>query len=104
MVDSINPLSMLMAVVAGALLGLLYFGGLWWTLSRMSRSSRPLLLYFSSLVLRLAVVLPVFYGVIQRYDWLHLLACMAGFLCSRFLLVACSGRSSATDGVQRESI
>ena len=41
------------AAVAGILLGIVYFGGLWLTIQRMGQTDRPVLLLMSSFVIRL---------------------------------------------------
>jgi F1F0 ATPase subunit 2 len=67
---------------AGFGVGLLYFGGLWLTLTRMRRSSRPRLLLGASIVLRLAAVMAAFYGLL-RVGWPVLAGGMFGFLAAR---------------------
>jgi F1F0 ATPase subunit 2 len=51
------------AALAGILLGIIYFGGLWLTIQRMSQTDRPILLLMSSFVIRLGLVLAGFYLV-----------------------------------------
>ena len=42
--------------VVGVLLGLTFFGGLWWTAQRLMSSHSPALLIFTSLLLRMGVL------------------------------------------------
>lgn len=42
--------------LAGAALGVVFFGGLWWTTQRLATSSRPGLLVLVSLLVRVAVL------------------------------------------------
>lgn len=55
--------SLVLAGLAGALLGAFFFGGLWWTTRRAAASEQPALWFVSSLVLRLLVVLGGLYAV-----------------------------------------
>ena len=70
---------------AGAVLGVLFFAGLWWTLRRGLVSRRPALWFLISLVLRLSLTLTGFYWVAGD-DWRRLLACLLGFLLARLLV------------------
>jgi len=49
------------ALAAGMLLGVLVFGGLWWTLRRGLTSPNPALWFGASALVRLGVVLASFY-------------------------------------------
>jgi F1F0 ATPase subunit 2 len=74
-----------LAVVAGAVLGAIFFGGLWWTVSWGIRSSRPALWFLGSLLLRTSMVLGGFYWV-GHTDWQRLGACLLGFIVARLLI------------------
>lgn len=80
----------LAASTIGCLLGAFYFGGLWWTIRRLSVSRQPALLFLASFVIRVSVVLLGIY-VISAGQWQRIVACMAGFLIARILLVRCLG-------------
>jgi F1F0 ATPase subunit 2 len=69
----------------GVLLGVLFFGGLWWTVRRGLASKRPALWFLSSLLLRTGIVLAGFYFV-SGGRWDGLLACLAGFVIGRFIV------------------
>ena len=73
------------AGIAGGLLGLFFFGGLWWTISRGLASPRPALWFFASLVLRMSVTLAGFY-VVAAGQWQRLLACLLGFVLARLVV------------------
>lgn len=79
-------LAPLLASLAGGLLGLLFFGGLWWTLRRALGSPRPALWIGGSLIVRMAGVAAGFVGV-SGGDWRRLLACLLGFLAARWWVV-----------------
>jgi F1F0 ATPase subunit 2 len=74
-----------LAVSAGLLIGTFFFGGLWWTVKYGLRSKRPALLFCSSLLVRFALALAAFYAIgYGHVD--RLIACLAGFVASRFLV------------------
>jgi F1F0 ATPase subunit 2 len=74
------------AVLAGILLGVFFFGGLWWTIRR-ALSSRQAALWFSgSFLARTGVTLTGFYFAAQG-DWRRMAGCVAGFLGGRLLVI-----------------
>jgi F1F0 ATPase subunit 2 len=75
----------ILSVFAGLLLGGFFFGGLWWTVQRITCSGRPYLLSVVSFLIRTTVVLVGFYFLLQA-GWPYLLAALAGFLVSRTVL------------------
>jgi F1F0 ATPase subunit 2 len=75
-----------LALLAGMVLGALYFGGLWWTVQRLTSARHPGLLFLASFIGRTAVTLAGFF-LIAGGRWQRLLACLAGFVLARFLLV-----------------
>jgi len=81
----IEGLSLLLAFGAGAALGLLYFGGLWWTVRRGLASPRPALWFALSLPLRLGLTLAGFYAIAAGH-WLRLPACLLGFVAMRLII------------------
>jgi F1F0 ATPase subunit 2 len=72
----------ILACIAGAGLGAMFFGGLWWTLRKAIPSQHPALWFGSSLLLRMGLTLLGFYFV-SAGDWHRMLACLAGFAVSR---------------------
>ena len=83
-------LSLAPALVAGVLLGAIFFGGLWWTVRKGFSSKRPALWFFGSLLLRMSIALAGFYFVSGGY-WNRLLACLLGFVIARFLVTRLTG-------------
>ncbi len=73
------------AVIAGAILGLVFYAGLWWTIRRGLHSQRPALWFLTSLVSRTALALLGFY-IVYRDDWRRLVGCMTGFILARILV------------------
>jgi len=84
----IELLELAAAVFSGALLGVFFFGGLWWTVRRGIVSAQPALFFLGSLLLRTLSVVAGFY-FISRGDWRKLVASLAGFLLARVLVGRC---------------
>jgi F1F0 ATPase subunit 2 len=74
------------AFLAGALLGLIFFGGLWWTIKLGATSESPAAWFILSLLLRTGMILAAFWFIAQG-DWSRLVSCLVGFLIARVLLV-----------------
>jgi len=79
-------LALALALLAGAVLGVVFFGGLWWTVQKGATSARPELWFFGSLLLRTGMILAGFYFVSQGH-WSRLVACLLGFLIARVIVV-----------------
>jgi F1F0 ATPase subunit 2 len=77
-----ETLTLVLAGVAGLLLGAFFFGGLWWTVRKGASSPRPAFWFFGSFVLRTTLVLAGFY-LVGRAHWQPLLACLLGFVVAR---------------------
>lgn len=77
-----NPLTLILASTAGIILGAIFFGGLWWTIQKSVSSPRPAILFLTSAVLRIAMVMIGFYFVSGGH-WQRLVACLVGFLMGR---------------------
>jgi F1F0 ATPase subunit 2 len=77
-----EALILVTAFLSGAILGGIFFGGLWWTIRRGLKSSRPAAWFAGSLLLRATIAVAGLYFA-SRGDWRRLLACLAGFLVSR---------------------
>lgn len=73
------------ALVAGLLLGAVFFGGLWWTVRKGLTAKHPALWFLSSMLLRTGVTLGGFYLVGDHDVW-RLLACLAGFIAARLMV------------------
>ena len=75
---------------AGILLGVFFFGGLWWTVRRGLAAKHPELWFLGSLLLRTAIVLTGIY-LVSGGRWDGLLACLAGFVIARFIVTRLAG-------------
>ncbi len=78
-------LYLFLAFLAGMLLGAVFFGGLWWTVQRITGSDSPYLVMAVSFFVRAAVVLVGFY-LLVRADWPFLIAALVGFIAARTIL------------------
>ena len=77
-----ETLTLVLALVTGVLLGVMFFGGLWWTVRKGVSSERPALWFLGSLLLRTIITVTGFYFV-ARGDWQRLLMCLLGFVIAR---------------------
>ena len=75
----------MLALVAGVLLGAIFFGGLWWTVRKGVSSKQPALWFLGSLLLRMSIALAGFYFV-SRGHWERLLVCLLGFVMARLVV------------------
>ncbi|MCA9030474.1 MAG: ATP synthase subunit I [Planctomycetaceae bacterium] len=82
-----NTWQLLFALGMGAVLGLLYFGGLWATVSSLQRARNPALLFVISYVARMGVAVGGFYFVMGD-RWERAVVCLLGFLIVRFLFTS----------------
>ena len=80
-----NVLFLVLALVAGLVLGAIFFGGLWWTVRRVLSAKSPALWFLGSMLLRTGMVLAGFYFV-GRGDWQRLVACLLGFIIARLIV------------------
>ena len=80
----IDLLFVVLGIVWGLLIGLLYFGGLWWTLLQLPDRVRPKLWLAGSYALRLAFALLGFW-LIMRESLTALFLSLAGFFIAAYL-------------------
>lgn len=93
--DGIELITIATTLLVGAVLGIVFFGGLWWTVRRGAASVKPARWFVGSLVLRTALVLTGFY-LVGAGESSRLGMCMAGFLLGRIIVVRFT-RPSACD-------
>ena len=97
---------LLMAVPVGFALGILFFGGLWWTVQKVAAGSRPAPLLIASFLVRSAVLLAGFY-LIMIAGWQYLPPALIGFLAARIILISRLGpvkQLNRPDGRNRPQI
>ena len=93
-------LTLTLAGAAGAVLGAIFFGGLWWTVRRGMTSPRPVLWFFGSLLVRMGIAVTGFYFV-GNGDWRRLMVCLLGFLVARIIVTRMAG--SPVDSPQSQA-
>ena len=89
MIDSIHlisAMSLFLSLGAGAILGFIYFFGLWLTLKRLPQQKNPGLMMLFSLIGRLVLVLFGFYFIMRFAGWQGLLAALLGLTLVRLIL------------------
>lgn len=81
-----ETLRLLLAWAAGLGLGVIFFGGLWWTVRKGLSSRRPALWFLGSMLLRTGIALSGFYFVAGAH-WQRLLPCLLGFFMVRLVVI-----------------
>ena len=78
--------ALILAPLAGLLIGTVFFGGLWWTIQKGVSSKQPAFWFLGSLLLRTTIAVAGFY-LVSRGDWMRLLGCLLGFVLARIFIV-----------------
>lgn len=91
---------MALAFVGGLVLGLLFFGGLYASVGRLTRARYPALMMLASTVLRMAVLLAGVFLLMQG-EVKNAAAALAGVVIAKFALIYLV-RKRATGGRARE--
>ena len=76
----------ILTIIAGFLLGVFFFGGLWWTTKKGLLSKSPTLWFLLSLFIRVGITLTAFY-FISRDHWEKMVFCLLGFIVARFIIM-----------------
>ena len=95
-----EALALVMAWLAGGVLGAIFFAGLWWTVRLGMSSKQPALWLLVSLLLRMAIVLTGFYFTAGGH-WERFLVCGLGFVLAR-PIVTCLTRPAEPSKTARE--
>ena len=72
--------------IAGLVLGVFYFGGLWFTVQRLPHLDNPALWAFVSFSFRLMLVLIGFFIIMGR-NWENAVAALVGFILIRVISI-----------------
>lgn len=78
-------LYMILVFITGIVLGLFFFGGLWFTIKKAVLAKTPAVWFFTSFFLRVGVVMIGFYYIIQG-GWELIISSLIGFIVARFLV------------------
>ena len=81
-----ETLSLVLALVAGILIGAMFFGGLWWTVQKGVSTRWSALWFFGSLLLRTSIALTGFFFIACGH-WERLLVCLVGFVVARLIVI-----------------
>lgn len=73
------------ALLEGAMLGVFFFAGLWWTVRKLESAKQVAVLFLGSMLLRTSVVLVGFYFILGD-NWQRLLAGLLGFIIARIIV------------------
>lgn len=82
---STELLNLILASVAGFMLGVMFFGGLRWTIQKGLSSQHAAPWFLGSLLLRMSITVAGFY-LVGRGHWERLLVCLLGFLVARLVV------------------
>lgn len=77
-----NWFLLFIAVVGGAALSIVYFGGLWLTVKELIEQNRSVWLMIGSFLLRTGILLLVFYALVIQH-WVYLIVAFVTFLVVR---------------------
>lgn len=80
-----NIAAFILSIPAGLALGILFYGGLWFTVRRLPSTAHPVLLTLGSFWIRLAVVLGSFL-VLAKQGLVYLSIAMTGFVVARLVI------------------
>jgi F1F0 ATPase subunit 2 len=97
-----DVLYLMVACLAGMLLGGVFFGGLWWTVGKCLRTPHPAQWMLASGLFRMSVTLTGFY-LVSAGQWQRLLACLVGFITARLVVTWLTGHRRITVVVDEAS-
>jgi len=78
-------LVMMLTLLAGLVLGTIFFGGLWYTVKKAITSKIPALWFLGSFFIRVSITMIGFY-YIGAGNWQRLVICLLGFVTARFMV------------------
>ncbi|UAM98167.1 ATP synthase subunit I [Polaribacter litorisediminis] len=76
---------MILIFLAGVILGITFYGGLWFTVKKSITAKRPTMLFLSSFFIRIGITVIGFY-LIGGHNWQYFLGCLLGFIVARFVV------------------
>lgn len=77
---------LILALLAGALLGVFFFGGLWWTVEKGLVAKNPAVWFLLSYLLRMSVIVCSFLWIARNGEWQHLSMAFLSFIIVRIML------------------
>jgi len=97
-----ETLSLVLSFAAGIMLGIMFFGALWWTVQKVISSKRSARWVFCSLLFRMSIALAGFYFVAHGH-WERLLMCFLGFVVARPIVMRFSHAAEESNHLAQES-
>ena len=94
--------ALLVALLEGALLGVFFFAGLWWTVRKIESTKQVALLFLGSMLLRTSVVVLGFYFILGD-NWQRLLAGLLGFIIARIIVTRLTRIADQSKTVLRQA-
>lgn len=94
-------LGIAIAIIIGICLGVIFFGGLWWTVEKGIGSKRPGLWFFLSFLLRVSIALVGFYFV-GNHHWQRMIVSLIGFVLARTLVTLLTKKRSEQNHLVKE--
>lgn len=95
--------SLVLALIAGGLIGAVYFRALWWTVKKGVHARRPAALFIGSFIARTSCALLVFYFVGHVHPE-RLAICLLGFILGRLVIVHVAKASPVRDEALTKTI
>jgi F1F0 ATPase subunit 2 len=89
-----STITLTLAAIAGAVLGGIFFGGLWWTVQKGVSSRQPALLFLTSWFLRTIIVIAGLY-LLTKGHLDRLPSSLIGFTLARFIVMRCTEKPPA---------
>jgi F1F0 ATPase subunit 2 len=94
--------ALLVALLEGALLGVVFFTGLWWTVRKIESTKQVARLFLGSMLLRTTVVLLGFYFILGD-NWPHLAAGLLGFIIARIIVTRLTRNADQSEILSRQA-
>ncbi len=89
------------SLLTGLLLGLLFFGGLWWTVQRILTARHPVALVMGSLLLRLGAVI-IGMVLVAHGHWERFVVCLLGLVIARVAVTRLTRLPEASGLITKE--
>lgn len=90
----------MLSFVIGIILGIVYFGGLYFTVTKMNTVKHPSILMTVSLILRMAILIVVFY-YLAKIGYKNMLFALIGVIIVRILMTF-RFKNQTTNSVKKE--
>lgn len=95
-------LDLMFALLAGVLLGVFFFAGLWWTVRRLGTSRHVAILFLFSMLFRTSMVVLGFYWIMGE-SWQQLVAGLLGFIVVRLIATRLTNEKEQSNSVQQKN-